>query len=165
MKQSSRTVALYGMLTALALILSYVESQVPAFFAVPGMKLGLTNIVVLLALYRLGWKSAAMVNLVRIVLVSLLFGSVMSLAYSLAGGMLSTLVMILLHRSGRFRLVTVSIVGGVCHNIGQILMAIALLQTPSLAWYLVVLWFTGIASGAVIGLLGAELCRRLPAFS
>lgn len=153
--------ATYGLLIALAMILSYVEAQIPAFFVVPGMKLGLTNIVVLFALYRIGYKSAFFVNLLRILLVSMLFGNGMSLAYSLAGGMLSTLVMMLLKRSGKLKIVTVSIVGGICHNVGQILVAIVILQTTALAWYLLVLWFSGLASGLVIGLIGGEMVKRL----
>lgn len=160
-QKRTKTVALYGLMVALALILSYLEAQIPAFFAVPGMKLGLTNVVVLVALYCLGARSAMGINLMRIVLVSILFGNGMSLAYSLAGGMLSSVVMILLKKTGRLAIVTVSVAGGVAHNIGQILTAMALLQTASLGWYLLVLWFTGLASGAIIGIVGGELCRRL----
>ena len=134
---------------------------IPAFFAVPGMKLGITNLVVLAALYLMDAKSAVLINLLRIILVSVLFGTGMSLAYSMAGGLLSGLVMILLKKTGRFGIVTVSIAGGVAHNIGQILAATVLLGTRSLAWYLLILWFTGIASGAVIGVIGGLLCRRL----
>lgn len=159
--KKSRFVAQYGLLVALALVLSYAEAQIPAFFAVPGMKLGLTNLVVLMALYQMGARSAMLINLLRILMVSLLFGNGMSLAYSLAGGLLSGAVMILSKKTGRFRMVTVSVAGGIAHNIGQILVAMALLETTSLAWYLLVLWFTGLASGAVIGVIGGTLCRRL----
>lgn len=162
---NGKKVARYGLLIAAALILSYIEAQIPAFFAVPGMKLGLTNLVVLLALYLMGSRSALAINFVRIFLVAVLFGNGMSLAYSAAGGLLSGLVMILLKRTGRFGVVTVSIAGGVAHNIGQILVAMALLKTSALAWYLLILWFTGIASGAVIGTLGGLLCRRLEKYA
>lgn len=157
----NRKLALYGLLTALALILSYVEAQIPAFFAVPGMKLGLTNIVVLLALYGMGEKSALAVNFVRIVLVSVLFGNGVSFWYSMAGGLLSGMVMIVLKKCGRFSLLAVSISGGVAHNVGQLLAAMVLLRTAALGWFLLVLWFTGLLSGAVIGLIGGGLCRRL----
>ena len=162
---NGKTIARYGLLIALALILSYAEAQIPAFFAVPGMKLGLTNLVVLLALYLMGSGSAVTINMIRIVLVALLFGSGMSLAYSAAGGVLSGFVMILLKRTGKFSVVTVSIAGGVMHNAGQILVAMVLLGTSSLAWYLLILWFTGIASGAVIGILGGLLCGRLEKYA
>lgn len=154
-------VAQYGLLVALALILSYLEAQLPMFFAVPGMKLGLTNIVVLVALYGMGAGSAVTINLVRIFLVSVLFGNGMSLAYSLVGGLLSGTVMLLLKRTRKFSLLGVSIAGGVTHNVGQILTAMVLLETKSLGWYLLVLWISGVVSGALIGIIGGELCRRL----
>ena len=152
----------YGILIALALALSYLEAQLPVFFAVPGMKLGLTNIVVLLALYRMGNVSAMSVNVLRIVLVSLLFGGFSPMLYSLAGGMLSTAVMMLLKKTGRFSVIAVSIAGGVSHNIGQILVAVLVLNTAGIAWYLAVLWITGMITGALIGLLGGLLIKRLP---
>ncbi len=158
---TTKTLAFYALMIALAMILSYLEMLVPPFFAIPGMKLGLTNLVVLIMLYSRGAKSAMFINLVRILLVSLLFGSGVSFIYSLAGGLLSGLVMILLKRTGKFSIVAVSIAGGVSHNIGQILAAVLLLNTTSIAWYLVILWFTGTASGAVIGILGGILCKKL----
>lgn len=161
MKRSSRLAARYGLLVALALILSYVEAQIPAFFTVPGMKLGLTNVVVLFALYSMGEGSAVLVNVLRIFLVGLLFGNGMSIAYSLAGGLLSGAVMILLKKTDRFSMTMVSIAGGVAHNVGQILAAVFLLGTRAVAWYLLVLWFTGLASGLVIGVLGGQVCRRM----
>ena len=157
----TKTVARYGLLVALAMIMSYLEAQLPVFFAIPGMKLGLTNVVVLVALYGMGYGSAAVINLVRIVLVSMLFGNGMSLAYSLAGGILSGAVMMLLKRTNAFSMVAVSIAGGIAHNIGQILVAMLVLQTAALGWYLLVLWISGLVSGALIGVIGGELCRRL----
>lgn len=160
MTNTKRT-ARFGMMVAVAMVLSYAEAQIPAFFAVPGMKLGLTNLVVLVVLYLMGDGSAVLINVIRIFLVSVLFGSGMSFAYSLAGGLFSGAVMILLKRTGKFQIVAVSIAGGVAHNVGQILVAMAVLETTALAWYLLVLWFTGLASGAVIGFVGGMLCQRL----
>jgi heptaprenyl diphosphate synthase len=157
----TKQIAQYGLLIAMAMILSYVEAQIPAFFAVPGMKLGLTNVVVLYALYCMGDKSALMINFIRIFLVSMLFGNGISIAYSIAGGLLSGLVMIILKKTRKFGIVTVSIAGGVAHNIGQILVAMYLLEVTAIAWYLLILWFTGIVSGLLIGVLGGELCKRL----
>ncbi len=157
---SGKTAALYGILAALALVLSWIEAQIPAFFAIPGMKIGLTNIVVIAALYCMSTKSALIINVVRILLVSFLFGNGVSLLYSLAGGVLSTVVMILLKKTGKLRVITVSIVGGITHNIGQIIVAMLLLGTTDLAWYLLILWFTGIGAGAVVGIIGGELCKR-----
>lgn len=161
LKNTGRKVAVYGVLVATALILSYLESLIPAFFAVPGMKLGLTNLVVLVALYLINWQSAAVINVVRVILVGILFGNIYSLAYSLAGALLSGIGMILLKKSGLFKMVTVSIAGGVLHNIGQILVAVLVLHTVSVAWYVLILWVSGIVAGAVIGIIGALLCRRL----
>ena len=160
-RNNTRKIAQYGLLVALALILSYVEAQLPVFFAVPGMKLGLTNLVVLTALYGMDAKSAFAINILRIFLVSILFGNGMSLAYSIAGGLLSGAVMFLLKATGKFSIVTVSIAGGIAHNVGQICAAMVLLQTTALGWYLLVLWVSGLLSGAVIGIVGGELCRRL----
>ena len=161
MNNRTKKVVLYGILIAVALILSYVESLIPAFFAIPGIKLGLTNLVVILALYLIGWKSALVINILRIILVSVLFGNSVSLIYSAAGAILSGAVMILLKHSGKFSMITVSIVGGVLHNVGQILVAMLILGTASVGWYLVILWFSGIAAGAVIGIISALICKRL----
>ena len=157
-----RNVARYGLLVALALILSYLESLAPAFIAVPGMKLGLTNLVVLVALFRMGDKAAVAVNLLRILLVAMLFGNAYALAYSLAGGLLSGAVMILLKRTGRFGMLGISVAGGLAHNLGQILAAMALMETWQLISWLPVLWISGMIAGLVVGLLGCEVARRLP---
>lgn len=161
-KMSTRRITTYGILIALALILSYVEAQIPAFVAIPGMKLGLTNIVVLTALYSLDSKSAMFINIIRIVIVAILFGNAMSFAFSIAGGMLSTVVMMLLKKTNRFRIIGVSAMGGISHNVGQILTAMVLLGTKAIAWYLPVLWVSGIFSGVIIGLIGGLVCDRLP---
>ena len=143
-------IASRGLLIALALVLSWAESQIPVFFAVPGMKLGLTNLVVLIALYRLGAPDALFLNIVRILLAGLTFGNLFSMIYSLAGGVLSFLVMFLLKKTGRFHMVTVSIAGGVFHNVGQVIVAMLVLSSGYVAYYLPVLWISGIAAGAVI---------------
>ncbi|WP_394273226.1 Gx transporter family protein [Butyricicoccus sp.] len=158
----TKRLAEYAMLAALAMVLSYLETLIPAFFAVPGMKLGLTNLVVLAALYRIGARPAITINFVRILLTSMLFGTAVSLWYSLAGGLLSGAVMIALKQTGKFQPLTVSIAGGVAHNVGQIVVAMLLMQTTAVAWYLLALWVSGIAAGAVIGLLGSWLIERLP---
>ena len=161
MMDKTKKIATYGVMAALAMILSYVEMQLPAFVAIPGVKLGLTNIVVLVALYKMGYKSALFINIVRIIAVSLLFGTFMSFAFSFTGGMLSTLVMILLKKSDKFSAVGVSVAGGITHNIGQILAAMILLNTKAIIWYLPVLWLSGILSGLLIGLIGALIVKRI----
>ncbi len=158
----SKRVARFALLTALALILSYLESLVPVSGAAPGMKLGLTNLVVVFTLYRLGVREAGLLSLLRAVLASVLFGTAYSLAYSLAGAALSFLVMAALKGSGKFSLLGVSVAGGVCHNIAQVLVAMALLGTGKLLWYLPLLLFSGVIAGAAIGALGAVIAKRIP---
>ena len=158
----SRIAALTGLLIALALVLSYLESLVPLSFAVPGIKLGLPNLVIVFALYRLRPRTAAAISLLRVALVAMLFGSALSLAYSAAGAVCSFLVMLLLKRSGRFGCTGVSVAGAVAHNLAQIAAAALLLETSSLAWYFPVLCLSGTAAGVCIGLLAALLVRRIP---
>lgn len=160
MKKTKRLVLL-AMLTAVAMILSYVESLLPSV-GIPGVKMGLANIAVIFALFRFGWKEAAALSLVRVVLVSLLFGSVGAMLYSLAGAVLSLAVMALLRRIDRFSTVGVSVAGGVAHNAGQILMAMLILQTKQLLGYLPVLAVSGIVGGVLTGLAAALLIRRIP---
>ena len=162
MKKTQRLVLL-AMLTAVAMILSYVESLLPSV-GIPGVKMGLANIAVIFALFRFGWKEAAALSLVRVVLVSLLFGSVGAMLYSLAGAVLSLAVMALLRRIDRFSTVGISVAGGVAHNAGQILMAMLILQTKQLLGYLPVLAVSGIAGGVLTGLAAALLIRRIPEF-
>ena len=160
MNRTKRLTAL-ALLTAAAMVLSYVETLLPSP-GIPGVKLGLANIAVIFALCRLGGKEAAAISLIRVGMVSLLFGSLGALAYSLAGAALSLLVMILLRRTDRFSLVGVSVAGGVSHNLGQILMAMWMLETRRLIWYLPVLILTGLGGGILVGLCGALLVRRVP---
>lgn len=154
-------VAQYGLLTALALVLSWLESLLPPLGA-PGVKLGLPNLAIVFALYRLGLKDACVISLVRVVLVTLLFGNGAALAYSIAGAALSLSLMGLLKKTGKFSSVGVSVAGGVAHNGGQILVAMALLETSRLAWYLPVLWVSGTIAGVLVGLVSGELVRRVP---
>lgn len=159
--RNGKSVARFGLLIALALILSYLESLVPLSFGVPGIKLGLPNLVVIFALYRLSPRSAAVISLIRVLLSAVLFGSVLSLAYSAAGAVLSFLVMWGMRRSGKFGETGVSVAGAVAHNAGQILTAMLVLETGRLAWYLPVLCISGTAAGVCIGLLSAVLVRRI----
>ena len=163
MKNRSKTVAFLGLCTALALILAYVEILIqPLFPSLPGIKMGLPNVMIVFLLYRRGGGTAIVVSLVRILLVSILFGNVMALWYSLAGAVLSLGVMILLRRLNWLSPVGVSVAGGVTHNVGQILTAMLLLDTVELGYYLVVLTVTGTVAGVLVGLCGALLVRKLP---
>lgn len=157
----TRKVAHMGLMIALALVLSYVEAQIPTFVAIPGIKVGLANIVVVFASYSFGTKEAFVVSIFRVLLAALMFGSVMSLAYSAAGAFLSLLGMILLKKSGLFGCVAVSVVGGVLHNLGQILMACLVLETNVVIYYLPFLVLSGTIAGVVVGLVAALVLKRL----
>ena len=146
---------------ALSMILSFVESQIPAFVAIPGIKVGLTNIVVVFALYKLGWKEAGVISLIRVFLVSLLFGTGATFLYSIAGAVLSYVGMLLLKGTGRFSYVAVSVAGGVLHNIGQIGMACLVMETNLILYYLPFLLLSGTVAGVVVGLLAAVMIRRI----
>ena len=162
MRNQTKSLALLGVCTAVALVLSYVESLFPPIWAaVPAIKMGLPNIVIVFLLYRLSAKHAAAVSLVRVLAVALLFGNTMTLWYSLAGAVLSLSAMALLKKTDRFSTVGVSVVGGVCHNLGQILVAMAVLQTAEIGYYMIVLTVTGTVAGVLIGLAGALLLDRL----
>ena len=151
------------MCTAVALGLAYIEALLPPVFAaVPGIKMGLPNIILIFLLYRKGVFPAATVSLLRMVLVTLLFGNWMAFLYSLAGGALSMAVMALLKRLHFLSVTGVSVAGGVTHNVGQILMAMLLLNTAELGYYLIVLAVTGTIAGILIGLCGSLLIRRIP---
>ena len=157
----TRKIARMGLLVALSMILSYVESLIPAFVAVPGVKVGLANIVVIFALYTLEPIEALIVSLLRVILSSFLFGSVLSLLYSLSGALLSLGGMILMKKLKIFSTTVVSVTGGVLHNVGQILVACLVLETDVLLYYLPVLILSGVITGAVIGIIASLVIKRL----
>lgn len=158
-KNTGRTkkIALGGILTALAMIFSYIESLMP----VPGVKLGIANIAIISVLYLLGSGQALLVNLLRITLTAVLFGNFNSFLFSMAGGMLSLLVMVILKKSGHFSIVGVSVAGGVFHNVGQITAAVLLMDTTAIYYYLPVLLIFGIVTGIIIGLMGGYVTQRV----
>ena len=163
MKNAAKKTAFLGLCTALALVLAYVESLLPPLSAaIPGIKMGLPNIVIIFMLYRYGVKEAAVVSFVRVVAVVLLFGNMMGFAYSMAGAVLSLLGMLLLKKLDFLSVVGVSVAGGVLHNVGQIMMAMFLLGTAELGYYLVVLAVTGTVSGVLIGISGSVMINRIP---
>ncbi|MBR2965339.1 MAG: Gx transporter family protein [Clostridia bacterium] len=157
----TKKLATLAVTVAVAMILSFVESRIPAFVAIPGVKVGLANIAVIFALYKLGWREALSVSLVRVVLVALLFGSVVSLAYSIAGAVLSLSLMILLRKIGLFTEIAVSVVGGITHNIGQIFVAFLLLESDVVFYYLPFLLISGIIAGIAVGAASALLIKRI----
>ena len=154
-------IALYGMMTALAFLLSYVETLIPINLGVPGVKLGLANLASIVSLYLLGAGAAAAIALVRIVLVGFTFGNLSMMLYSLAGAAGSLLLMVLFRRLDWFGVTGVSILGGAGHNIGQLIVAALVVENASLFYYLPVLLAAGTVAGALIGLLGGILVNRL----
>lgn len=163
MRPTTKKLAVLGLCTAVALILAYVESMLPPLFhAVPGIKIGLPNIIIVFVLYRFGLREAAAVSLIRMVAVSFMFGNMMALVYSLAGAFLSMAVMAVFKKLNFLSVVGVSVAGGVFHNVGQILTAMLLLGTAELGYYLIVLAITGTVSGVFVGLCGAIIVKRIP---
>lgn len=161
MKISKKT-AFLGIFTALTLILSFAEALLPPVFTyAPGIKIGLPNIIIIFLLYRFGIKSAAAVSLVRIVITAMLFGSIVSLAYSIVGATLSLTIMWVLKHINAFSVPMVSIFGAIIHNLGQICVAILLIGTTSLIFYLPALLISGLISGVLVGVLAAYLIKIL----
>lgn len=157
----TKKVAFLGMCIALSMILSFVESQIPPLMAVPGVKMGLPNIVMVFMLYKVGAKETAIVSILRVFLVGLLFGSFVSTLYSLVGAALSLIGMILLKKTNLFAPITVSVAGGILHNIGQIATACIVMETAQIAYYLPVLLISGTIAGILIGLTAAMILKRL----
>jgi heptaprenyl diphosphate synthase len=157
----AKRVTFLGLSIALAMILSFVEHQIPALVAIPGIKVGLPNIVMVFLLYRVGWKETVTVSIVRIILVSMLFGNVQTMTFSIAGAILSLFGMILLKKTSWFSCITVSIVGGILHNIGQIIAAVFWTGTAQIAFYLPVLLISGTVAGTLIGILAGMMVKRM----
>lgn len=153
--------ALYAMLTSVALVASYIESLIPIPYPVYGMKIGLANIVIVWVLYSLEWKAAAVISVARVLLVGFLFGNLYSILFSLAGAGLSLVVMILLKKTKKFSIIGVSIAGGVCHNIGQIIVAMIVLENIRISFVLPFLIISGVISGITIGILGGLLFKKI----
>ena len=157
----TKRIACLGLFIALAFVLSYVEFLLPLNIGIPGAKVGLANLVVMVALYTLGKKDAALLSFVRVVLVGLTFGNLAMLLYSLTGAILSFLAMLIAKRTKLFSITGVSVLGGVFHNVGQIIVAMLVLETGSLLYYLPFLIVIGTISGVVIGLLSGMITARV----
>ncbi len=160
-KLLSSDVALYGMFISVALVVSYIESLIPIPMPVPGMKLGLANIVIVWVLYSMGIKPAAIISILRVFLVGFLFGNLYSILFSLAGASLSLGIMFLLKHIKKFSIIGVSIAGGVCHNLGQIIVAMIVLENVRMIYYYPVLIISGVVSGIAIGILGGILYKKI----
>lgn len=155
----AKRIALYGMMVALAFTFSYLESLIPFDFAIPGVKLGLANLVVVVALYIMKPGEAFSIAIIRILLSGLTFGNVYSLAYSLCGGILSFIVMLLVKKT-KLSVIGVSMLGGICHNIGQIIVAAIVMGTARIAYYLPVLLVAGLITGLLLGVISKLVIDR-----
>lgn len=160
-KHAAKKVALYGVLIALAFVFSYVEALLPFSFAVPGMKVGLANLVVVAALYLLGVRTAFGVSVIRILLVGFTFGNLSTMMFSLSGGLLSFAVMAACKNKALFHVEGVSMAGGIAHNIGQLLVAAAVVESAALFYYVPVLLVFGLITGGLIGLTAGQLIKRI----
>ena len=160
--RAARRVAISALFASLALIFSYIEAILPAAPGIPGIKLGIANLVVIIAMYRLGSHYAIVINLIRVFLAGLLFSGLYGAVYSLCGCLLSFAAMLLLKKSGLFSPVGVSMGGGVMHNIGQLAIAAVLVSSPEVFYYLPVLIVSGTVSGILIGLVSSGLLEHLP---
>ena len=149
-------VAYFGVFTALALIFSYVETLIPINFGIPGVKLGLANLVIVIALYKMKLTEVYLLSVVRVLLSGFIFGNYFSIIYSLAGGLLSLTVMALLKKS-----MGISVAGGVFHNVGQLIVAMLVVETFSVGYYFSVLLVAGLITGLVIGIVSAEMLKRI----
>ena len=152
-----------ALMAALALIFSYIEVLIPFNFGIPGIKLGIANLVIIVALYYLGTRYALLINVIRILIGGLLFSGVFGMLYSMAGALLSMLVMVLVKKCGLFSVTGVSMAGGVAHNLGQLLVAAFLVSNLKIFVYFPVLVISGVVSGAVIGILAYLVLKKLPA--
>lgn len=157
----TKRIACLGLFIALAFVLSYVEYLLPLNIGIPGAKVGLANLVVMVALYTLGKKDAALLSIVRVVLVGFTFGNLAMMLYSMAGALLSFIVMLMAKRTKLFSITGVSVLGGVFHNVGQIIVAMFVLETASLLYYLPFLIVIGTISGIVIGVISGLITVRV----
>lgn len=153
--------AYFGVFTALALIFSYVEMLIPIQFGIPGIKLGLANLLVVVFLYKRNAAEALLLSVVRIVLAGFMFSNLSSIIYSLAGGILSLAVMAFLKNKGTFSVIGVSIAGGITHNMGQLFVAMLVVETYRVGYYFPVLLIAGMLTGMAIGFVANEVLKRL----
>ena len=164
-QKKTRKIAFLGLFTAIAMILSYVEAVSPVLIsAIPGIKMGLPNVAIIFVLYRFGEWEATLVSAVRVLAVSILFGSPVTFIYSIVGALASLGVMILLKKLNFLSTVGVSVAGGIFHNVGQILVAMLLLDATEVAYYLIALAVSCTVSGILIGLCGAVMIKKLPVY-
>lgn len=159
-----KKIAYLGLFTALALIFSYVESLLPLNFGLPGIKLGIANVVTVIIIYLYSYKEAFIVSIARIVISAFLFTNAFSLLYSLAGALLSIVMMALVKKRDLLSIVGVSIVGGVFHNIGQLIVASIIVKQIKITYYAPVLIVSGVITGVLVGLISGFIYKRVETY-
>lgn len=155
-----KKISLLALFTAFAIILSYVESFIPVI-GIPGVKLGLANFAIVIALYLFGAKDALIINILRIMIVGAMFGNLFSILFSIAGALISFLSMFVAKKTEKISIVTVAVLGGVFHNVGQIIVAFFVVENYAVYIYLPVLILAGIITGAIIGSLSNVVYYRV----
>ncbi|MCI7738587.1 MAG: Gx transporter family protein [Lachnospiraceae bacterium] len=158
---NQKKIAYLGLFAAVAIIFGYVESLIPFFAGIPGIKLGLANLAVLFILEKYTWKEASVVSIVRIFVIGFLFGNLFSILYSLAGAALSLTVMTIMKKKSGFSILGISVAGGVSHNVGQLIVAAIIVENTSLLYYAPALLISGVVTGLIIGMLTREVLRRI----
>ena len=158
---NQKKIAYMGLFAAIAIIFGYVESLIPFFAGIPGIKLGLANLAVLFILEKYTWKEAVLVSMVRILVIGFMFGNMFSILYSMAGAALSLTVMTFMKKASGFSLLGISVAGGVSHNIGQLIVAALIVENKSLLYYAPVLIISGVITGLLIGILTGEITKRI----
>lgn len=156
----TKQVTAYGLLLAVALVLSYLESLLPVMIAVPGVKLGLANLITMLILYQSKCKNAIFFMMVRVTLAGLLFSGIFGILYSFAGGLMCILAMSVAKRLPIFSVVGVSVIGALFHNLGQVIVAAFVMETIHIMWYFPVLCISGFVSGILIGILSGIIIKK-----
>ncbi|MDY4770498.1 MAG: Gx transporter family protein [Lachnospiraceae bacterium] len=158
---NQKKIAYLGLFAAVAIIFGYVESLIPFFAGIPGIKLGLANLAVLFILEKYTWKEASVISIVRIFVIGFLFGNLFSILYSLAGAALSLTVMTIMKKKSGFSILGISVAGGVSHNVGQLIVAAIIVENTSLLYYAPALLISGVVTGLIIGMLTREVLRRI----
>lgn len=159
---SVKKIALLGVMTTLALVLSYVESLIPVFVGIPGVKLGLANLVIVFILYRMSVMDALLVSVMRILLAGFMFGNLMSILFSLVGTLFSIGIMYLMKKVEGFSILGISVAGACMHNLGQLCVAAFIVQTTRLIYYFPMLMISGVITGLLIGILVKLMLRYIP---
>lgn len=161
---STKKITEFGLLLTVSLIFSYVETLVPIIIAVPGIKLGLANMITILILYRAGGKEAVFFMTLRVVMAGFLFSGMSGIIFGLTGGILSIVIMKLLMNKNAFSVLGVSIAGAIFHNAGQILVAMFIMENVNVLYYFAVLLMSGAVGGLAVGYLSYLLMKQYNKF-